>query len=164
MAKKRHFSARGKEINFDELFIKNQKVTAVTGGGAAMNARGDRLGAGGKIVETVEERQKRSDPQQAQADTPYNTSNPKAVKMVSLKKNIDDLTASAKEEDDFKQAKTPQQVMKELSGKLETMKASKATKAKIESVEESSDVIDELADEVKEAAKSSTRKIVDTDE
>src|SRR5882757_8635605 len=47
-------SMRGRDINMDSLFQSNQNTVAITGGGAATNARGDLLGAGGKILKTVE--------------------------------------------------------------------------------------------------------------
>lgn len=177
MAKKRHLSARGKEINFDELFMKNQKAVAVTGGGVPMNARGDRLGPGGKIVERVEEREKQSDPQMAQADMPYATENPKAVKMVSLKQNIDDLTkdkktesktktqakatASVEVDDDVAAAKTPQEVIKELSGQLDTVKSKSADKE--EAPKEETKETNEEKSKTKTSS-TSKRKIVDTDD
>lgn len=46
-------SAQGKEIDLDKLRIKNENTLAV--GNARMNARGDELGPGGKIVKKREE-------------------------------------------------------------------------------------------------------------
>jgi hypothetical protein len=44
---------RGKEVDMDKLLEKNQLMPAV--GNAKMNARGDELGAGGKIVKKRED-------------------------------------------------------------------------------------------------------------
>ena len=46
-------SVRGKEIDMERLSLKNETAPAV--GNARMNARGDELGAGGKIVKTREQ-------------------------------------------------------------------------------------------------------------
>lgn len=46
-------SFQGKEIDMEKLMQKNELTPAV--GNANMNARGDKLGPGGKIVQTREE-------------------------------------------------------------------------------------------------------------
>jgi hypothetical protein len=46
-------SIRGKEIDMEKMTLKNETVPAV--GNAKVNARGDELGAGGKIVRTREQ-------------------------------------------------------------------------------------------------------------
>lgn len=46
-------SVRGKEIDMERLSIKNETEIAV--GNAKLNARGDELGPGGKIVRTREQ-------------------------------------------------------------------------------------------------------------
>tara|TARA_B100002019_G_scaffold237983_1_gene212940 strand:- start:249 stop:473 length:225 start_codon:yes stop_codon:yes gene_type:complete len=46
-------SMRGKEIDMEKLNLKNELLPAV--GNAKVNARGDELGKGGKIVRTREE-------------------------------------------------------------------------------------------------------------
>lgn len=46
-------SMRGKEVDMDKLLERNQLMPAV--GNAKMNARGDELGPGGKIVKKREE-------------------------------------------------------------------------------------------------------------
>lgn len=66
-------SARGVEVDFAKFMAQNEETVAV--GNGAMNARGDILGRGGKIVKTRD---------QVAADA-YNTHNPRAVKKVSLK-------------------------------------------------------------------------------
>lgn len=50
-----HRSMRGKMIDLDALGGANQDVIAVTGGGMRMNARGDILGPGGKVVKKIEQ-------------------------------------------------------------------------------------------------------------
>jgi len=87
MAKKRYISAKGQEINFDLLARQNETVVAV--GNANLNARGDRLGHGGRIVETAEEiLMKAAERQAADPTTGYDQTNPKAVKMISIKDNV----------------------------------------------------------------------------
>lgn len=44
---------QGKEIDMDKLTLKNETIPAV--GNVRMNARGDELGPGGKIVKTKEQ-------------------------------------------------------------------------------------------------------------
>jgi len=46
-------SMRGKEIDMEKLNLRNELLPAV--GNAKVNARGDELGPGGKIVRTREE-------------------------------------------------------------------------------------------------------------
>ena len=46
-------SVRGKEIDMEKLSLKNETIPAV--GNAKMNARGDEIGPGGKIVRTREQ-------------------------------------------------------------------------------------------------------------
>jgi len=46
-------SMKGKEIDMEKLMLKNELTPAV--GNARVNARGDELGAGGKILRTKEE-------------------------------------------------------------------------------------------------------------
>ena len=52
-AKKQHRSMRGKQVDMDLLRKRNELTPAV--GNARVNARGDQLGAGGKIVRKKEE-------------------------------------------------------------------------------------------------------------
>jgi len=51
--RKMYRTMQGKEIDLDKLRIKNENTLAV--GNAKMNARGDELGANGKIVKKREE-------------------------------------------------------------------------------------------------------------
>ncbi len=68
------FSNRGQQIDMSALAAMNEHSVAVTGGGARMNARGDLLSNGGRVVKTREELARE-----------YHQSNPNAVKNVSLK-------------------------------------------------------------------------------
>jgi hypothetical protein len=60
-------SVRGKEIDMERLSLKNETAPAV--GNARMNARGDELGPGGKVVKTRE-----------QILQEYYNNNPRAIK------------------------------------------------------------------------------------
>ena len=53
MSKKSYRSMLGREIDMDSLLEKNQTLPAV--GNVRMNARGDELGPGGKIIKKREE-------------------------------------------------------------------------------------------------------------
>lgn len=64
---------RGKMIDLDAMGTANQDVIAVTGGGMNMNARGDILGPGGKIVKKVEQIQEE-----------YNNINPSGKQKISI--------------------------------------------------------------------------------
>jgi hypothetical protein len=50
---KTYTSVRGKEIDMEKLSLRNETIPAV--GNLKVNARGDELGAGGKIVRTREQ-------------------------------------------------------------------------------------------------------------
>jgi hypothetical protein len=52
-ARKVYRSMQGKEIDIDKMRIRNETTVAV--GNAKMNARGDELGANGKIIRKREE-------------------------------------------------------------------------------------------------------------
>ena len=147
MAKKIHRSARGSVVNFDELARLNSDVLAI--GNANMNARGDQLGKGGKIIRKVSDipEHQRPDPNAA-----YNEDNPNAVRQVSIKSSVDNFLAAAStgsnpnlestftsDELSGENAKTPQEAVKQFT------KRSKAVK------------------ENKESSKPK-RKLVDTDE
>lgn len=64
---KTHISMKGKEIDMEKLMLRNELLPAV--GNARVNARGDEIGAGGKIVRTKE-----------QILQDYYKKNPRAVK------------------------------------------------------------------------------------
>lgn len=53
MSRRVYRTMQGKEVDMDQLLQKNETVPAV--GNVRMNARGDELGAGGKVVKTREE-------------------------------------------------------------------------------------------------------------
>lgn len=119
MVKKRYTSAKGQEINFDLLARQNQHTVAI--GNANLNARGDRLGPGGKIIETAEEILKNAAQRLASdPNTSYDQNNPKAVKMVSIKDNVN--MATAYQDTPIKinedELKTPVQVVKETEAEI----------------------------------------------
>jgi hypothetical protein len=64
---KLYTSLQGKQIDMEKLTLKNESTPAV--GNARMNARGDELGPGGKIVKTRE-----------QILAEYYEKNPRAIK------------------------------------------------------------------------------------
>lgn len=80
MNKKIHISARGKVIDFDSLQASSPNTIAV--GNAQYNARGDRLGIGGKIEKTAAEISRETAPR---------TGSVPPTKQVSIKNNLDDL-------------------------------------------------------------------------
>lgn len=80
--KKRHFSNQGKEIHFDELVAQSPHSIAI--GNAKLNARGDKLGENGKIIQTAEDRATAT-----QVTNAYNENPPKGIKMISIKDNVD---------------------------------------------------------------------------
>jgi len=53
MNKRVYKTMQGKEVDMDQMLAKNEKIAAV--GNVRMNARGDELGQGGKVVRTREE-------------------------------------------------------------------------------------------------------------
>ena len=120
MARQKYISARGVDIPFDQLFLRNDKTIAI--GNANMNARGDRIGPGGKIVETAEQIRTKMAATQQDAAENYNTANPNAVKMVSIKQNVDDMATSyhktpSIDEVKKEEGRTPAEVVKELEAK-----------------------------------------------
>lgn len=79
---KLHRTAQGREIDMEQLKLKNEFVPAI--GNMRVNARGDELGPGGRIVRTREEimseyHMNKVDPNQKPvADGPVPTRSPKA--------------------------------------------------------------------------------------
>jgi hypothetical protein len=67
--KKTYRSMQGKEVELDKLIMRNETVLAV--GNAKVNARGDELGPGGKIIK------KREDAATEYYEGQPNSSNPK---------------------------------------------------------------------------------------
>ncbi len=53
MTRRVYRTMQGREVDMDQLLQKNETIPAV--GNVRMNARGDELGQGGKVVKTREE-------------------------------------------------------------------------------------------------------------
>lgn len=85
MVKRIYKSARGATIDFDLMQTANKNVIAV--GNASMNANGDVIGRGGKIIRKVEDIPVG---QLTDSDAAYNQNNPKSTRIVSLKDQIDE--------------------------------------------------------------------------
>jgi len=74
-------TSHGNMIDMEALAIKNKNAIAITGGGISMNAHGDHLGKGGKVI------RKREDLEEAYAS--YAEANPDGSKTVDIRsKNI----------------------------------------------------------------------------
>ena len=71
---KAYRTMRGREVDFEKLSLRNETTPAV--GNMRVNARGDELGAGGKIIKTRE---------QILAD--YYQNNPRSVDTVGVPGN-----------------------------------------------------------------------------
>jgi hypothetical protein len=71
---KAYRTMRGREVDFEKLSLRNENTPAV--GNMRVNARGDELGAGGKIIKTRE---------QILAD--YYQNNPRSVDTVGVTGN-----------------------------------------------------------------------------
>lgn len=107
-------SYRGKEVDMFSLAKKNEKTVAL--GNAHMNGRGDRLGRGGKIVETREEMLEK-----------YYNANTIQQATVNMKDNIEE---NAKIEDELKDMTVESLI------KNQTIKVAKPSKKKIEATDE----------------------------
>ena len=107
-------SYRGKEVDIVSLAKKNEKTVAL--GNAHMNGRGDRLGRGGKIVETREEMLEK-----------YYNANTIQKATVNMKDNIEE---NAKIEDELKDMTVESLI------KNQTIKVAKPSKKKIEATDE----------------------------
>jgi hypothetical protein len=107
-------SYRGKEVDIVSLAKKNEKTVAL--GNAHMNGRGDRLGRGGKIVETREEMLEK-----------YYNANTIQQATVNMKDNIEE---NAKIEDELKDMTVESLI------KNQTIKVAKPSKKKIEATDE----------------------------
>ena len=158
MAKKQHYSARGAVVNFDELSRKNSKVIAV--GNGRMNARGDRLGAGGKIIRKIEDVPINKLPR---SDHEYATNPKKAIKLASLKDNMQDMikskgTKKSLRDLDPKEAKTPGDFEKDRISKTSNITENKTSNLEVDL---DSDQIEDVKTETKTESK---RKIVDSEE
>lgn len=77
-------SMRGVVLDLAQIMAQNEKVVAV--GNAKMNARGDQVGPGGKVIKRREQIAKE-----------YHEANPRAVKRVSLKELEPDVFISPAE-------------------------------------------------------------------
>lgn len=74
-------TSKGNMIDMDALAANNKKTVAVSGGGVSMNAQGDILGKGGKIIKTRKDLEA--------AYTAYTDAHPDGVKKVDIRsKNI----------------------------------------------------------------------------
>ena len=73
-------TAQGKVLDMEALMAEQPETIAA--GNAGVNARGDKLGPGGKIIETVQE-----------AAAAYYEDNPKAVKTQSIKDDLPSVQA-----------------------------------------------------------------------
>lgn len=107
-------SYRGKEVDMISLAKKNEKTVAL--GNAHMNGRGDRLGRGGKIVETREEMLEK-----------YYNANTIQQATINMKDNIEE---NAKIEDELKDMTVESLI------KNQTIKVAKPSKKKIEATDE----------------------------
>lgn len=107
-------SYRGKEVDMISLAKKNEKTVAL--GNAHMNGRGDRLGRGGKIIETREEMLEK-----------YYNANTIQQATVNMKDNIEE---NAKIEDELKDMTVESLI------KNQTIKVAKPSKKKIEATDE----------------------------
>jgi hypothetical protein len=90
---KHHRSYKGEMIDFDLMTRQNQDQLAI--GNASMNARGDIIGPGGKVVQTLEQRIAQTKTMAGDPNTAYAPNVKGAVKMVSIKDNVDQMTSSA---------------------------------------------------------------------
>lgn len=107
-------SYRGKEVDMVSLAKKNEKTVAL--GNAHMNGRGDRLGRGGKIVETREEMLEK-----------YYNANTIQQATVNMKDNLEE---NAKIEDELKDMTVESLI------KNQTIKVAKPSKKKNETIDE----------------------------
>lgn len=156
------YSKRGRPINFDDF---SGDVIAM--GNAAMNARGDKLGEGGKVKESREDQDKKFQAAQAYAQT----SN--SVKQVSLSSKSlipDNVKVMTPQEALAKTQRTEAKQRKELKAKLDAPVA--PPKVNYQPPEEKkpgrtyADVIGEPVEGVvseTEAPKKKGRKIVDSE-
>ena len=85
-------SMRGKNVDMARMAAEN--ATKVALGNAGMNARGDKLGPGGKVIKTHE-----------QITSEYHTANPKAVKQVALRNIAQEVLTPAEAVEELKKKK-----------------------------------------------------------
>lgn len=139
-------TARGKQINMNQLREANQKTVAVTGGGHKMNARGDLIGKGGKIIKSNEQREAEVAQEEA-----YNATS-STVKQVSIKKQsiTADMPTTIKNENDKKTT------AKKAVEKEQTEAVDPAESAEVQELD-----LDEAVDQI-EKPKTSTRRKTST--
>lgn len=80
-------SMRGKKIDMMALASLNENAIAITGGGLSMNARGDLLGPGGKVVKPVERIKEETITNNANKSK-ISLSDTKAMKKFALKRSF----------------------------------------------------------------------------
>ena len=85
-------SMRGKFVDMARLAAENAHKVAL--GNASMNARGDRVGPGGKVIKTHE-----------QITSEYHSNNPKAVKQVALRSITQEVLTPAEAVEELKKKK-----------------------------------------------------------
>lgn len=127
-------TAKGRDLNMEALRRANEKAVAL--GNARMNARGDLLGKGGKVIKTREELARE-----------YHTKNPKAVKNVPLSDEIKDMLDTPK----AKKAPKMKNEEKENQTKSKTKKSSTKTKTKKETKVEENINQEESVEESKDS-------------
>jgi len=100
MAKKIYRTAQGKVVDFDAILLKNEEAIAI--GNQKVNARGDELGPGGKIVKTraqiMEEYYKLSSPTAGNAPV---VATPEPAKLTSTEIHPDHLGEEKMLPEDF---------------------------------------------------------------
>lgn len=106
-------SMRGVVLDLAQIMAQNEKVVAV--GNAKMNARGDQVGPGGKVIKRREQIAKE-----------YHEANPRAVKRVSLKDLEPDVFISPQEA--VQQALAAVEESKKVVAAMEEEAAQQATK------------------------------------
>lgn len=159
MVKKVHRSVRGKAIDFDALLLKNEKSVAI--GNASMNARGDRLGRGGKVLE--------------KGESPLSPAKPKVEnrKNMSIKSDMEDMRARRLQwktwededqgipvqEGEEEKILTPQEAIAQVDAAINKQPEAKADEKKEEPKAE-----EKKPEADPKAASQAKRKVVDSDE
>lgn len=94
-ARKVYKSMQGKEVDIDKLRMRNEMTLAV--GNARVNARGDELGAGGKIIRKREDVM--SEYHKNHPDTVPTKAKPVVAKNTPVEKNIESADPYGEEEE-----------------------------------------------------------------
>lgn len=119
-------SMRGEPIDMSRYLAQNEGLVAV--GNAQMNARGDIIGPGGKIIKPRE-----------QIAAEYHKANPKAVRQVALRDLTDEVLAAAPAPSEKEEVvyMSPEDAVKKLQqDAAEAAKKPAPTKRKIEDNED----------------------------